>query len=316
MKRIANTELDVFPLCLGGNVFGWTADREQSFAVLDAFAAAGGNFFDTSDVYWKFSPGNKGGESETIIGEWMHTRGCRDRMVVSTKIGAADGMTGGLSAQRIRRNTEASMRRLQVDVIDLLYAHVDDTETPLTETLGAFDELVRAGKVRYIGASRYPTERLAQALEISDREGFTRYVATQPLYSLVERGYEQDVAPLLERTGLASMPYYSLAAGFLTGKYRPGVEVSSARAHGPRPGGAMSYLDARGVRVLDALDEVSAAHTTTVAAVALAWLMAQPTVTAPIASARNVAQLQGILPAAELTLSEQELQLLSAASAQ
>jgi aryl-alcohol dehydrogenase-like predicted oxidoreductase len=314
MKQIPDTDLEVFPLCLGCNVFGWTVDQDGAFAVLDAFAAAGGNFFDTSDAYWKFKPGNKGGESEAIIGEWMRRRRCRGSLVVSTKIGALDGMTGGLTAANIRRAAEASMRRLGVETIDLLYAHVDDTATPIEETLAGFDALVREGKVRYIAASRYTAGRLAEALAVSEREGLARYVALQPLYSLVERDYERELAPVVERAGLAAVPYYSLAAGFLTGKYRPGAKVDSVRANGPRPGGAMSYLDDRGIRLLGVLDEIAAAYGRTVAAVSLAWLLAQPTVTAPIASARTVEQLEEILPAADLRLTGEDIYRLSDAS--
>jgi hypothetical protein len=190
MHTIAHTDLEVFPICLGCNVFGWTVTQDEAFVVLDAFAEAGGNFFDTSDVYWKFIPGNVGGESETIIGEWMRQRRCRDRMVVSTKIGALDGMTGGLTASNIRMYTEASMKRLGVDTIDLLYAHVDDHDTPLEETLSGFDTLVREGKVRYIAASRFDATRLAQAAAIAAREHLAGFAATQSLYSLVERDFE------------------------------------------------------------------------------------------------------------------------------
>lgn len=314
LRQIGETDLKVFPLCLGCNVFGWTVEQDDAHRVLDAFAAAGGNFFDTSDVYWKFKEGNSGGESEAIIGEWMRRRRCRDRMVVSTKIGALDGMTGGLTASNIPAKVEASMRRLGVDTIDLLYAHCDDTETPLEETLGAFDALVRAGKVRYIAASRYEPDRLAEALAISDRDGLARYSATQSLYSLVERGYETSLAPQVEDARIGMMAYYALGAGFLTGKYRPGIRTDSVRAHGPRPGGAESYLDGRGIRLLATLDQLSAEHATSLAAVSLAWLIAKPTVTAPIASARTVEQLEGILPATELSLTADDMRRLDEAS--
>lgn len=313
-RQLGTTDLKVFPLCLGCNVFGWTVDQDSAFGILDAFLDAGGNFFDTSDVYWKFKDGNKGGESETIVGEWMRRRGTRDRMVVSTKIGALDGLIGGLTAPKVRTCAEDSMRRLGVDTIDLLYAHTDDTATLLEETLGAFDELIRAGKVRYVAASRYDAERLQSALDISARNGWAAYCATQTLYSLVERGYEQTHRPLIEANRLGMMPYYALGAGFLTGKYRPGVSVDSVRAKGPRPGGAESYLDERGLKVLGVLDDLAEAHHTTVAAVSLAWLMTQPTVTAPIASARSVEQLMGLLPSTQIELSADELQRLDEAS--
>jgi aryl-alcohol dehydrogenase-like predicted oxidoreductase len=205
LRQIGDTDLNVFPLCLGCNVFGWTVDQDDAFRVLDAYLAAGGNFFDTADVYWKFKEDNKGGESETIIGEWMRRRRCRDRMIVSTKIGALDGLTGGLTAANIRAKTAESMRRLGVDTIDLLYAHTDDTQTPLEETLGGFDALVREGKVRYIAASRYDVNRLGEAFEISNKNGFVRYSATQSLYSLVERGYEGTLEPLVEKSRIGMM---------------------------------------------------------------------------------------------------------------
>jgi aryl-alcohol dehydrogenase-like predicted oxidoreductase len=311
MVKIAATTLDVFPLCLGGNVFGWTADEGQSFAVLDAYAAAGGNFVDTADVYAAWVPGNAGGESETIIGRWQRARGNRDEMTIATKVGSAPGLQG-LSEKVIRRAVERSLERLQTDYIDLYYAHYDDPDTPLEETLSAFDALIREGKVRYIGASNHTAARLGEALAISDREGLARYAALQTEYNLVERAkYEGDLRDVCARTGLSCLPYYGLAKGFLTGKYRPGGDdVESARATGAR-----AYLDKRGVELLSVLDDIAAAEATTVAAVALAWLMAQPTVAAPIASARTPGQLDDLLPAATLQLSEDELAALDEASA-
>ncbi|MBP2475685.1 aryl-alcohol dehydrogenase-like predicted oxidoreductase [Crossiella equi] len=311
MARIGTSDLDVFPLCLGGNVFGWTADEQQSFTVLDAFTAAGGNFIDTADVYSAWGEGNSGGESETIIGRWLARRGRRDDVVIATKVGQLPSAKG-LSAASIRKGAEDSLRRLGTDHIDLYYAHIDDTSVPLEETLGAFDALVREGKVRHLAASNYSTDRLAEALEISKRENLATYVALQPEYSLVERGgYEGKLAALVAIEGLSAVPYWGLAKGFLTGKYRPGVQVESARAQA-----AGAYLDERGLRVLAALDEVSAAHADApLASVALAWLAAQPTVAAPIASARTVEQLAEILPAATLELTEDELGLLTKASA-
>jgi aryl-alcohol dehydrogenase-like predicted oxidoreductase len=301
VTRIGTTDLDVFPLCLGGNVFGWTADEQRSFSVLDAYAAAGGNFVDTADIY-------SGGDSETIIGNWLAARGNRDEMVIATKVGGA----GGLGAQNIQRIAEDSLRRLQTDRIDLYYAHFDDASTSLEETLGAFDALVREGKVRHVAASNYTAPRLAEALAVSERLGLTRYVALQPHYNLVEREeYEGELAELCAREGLACLPYFALAKGFLTGKYRPGTDVES-----PRASRASVYLDEGGLEVLAALDEIAAAHQTTVAAVSLSWLLAQPTVAAPIASARTPAQLADWLPAAELRLSDEELQRLSSARAQ
>ena len=310
MAKLGVTDLDVFPLNLGGNVFGWTADRDQSFAVLDAYAAAGGNFVDTADSYGFLEPGKRGGGSEVILGEWLAARGNRDRMVIATK-GTRLAPNEGLSAPAIKGAAEASLRRLGVDTIDLYYTHFDDGKTPVEEFMAAYDELVRAGKVRHIATSNMSPARITAAQAFADANGLARYVAIQPHYNLVERtGFERDVQPLAAELKLACLPYFALAKGFLTGKYRPGgAEVDSPRAQG-----ALAYLDARGERVLAALDEVSAAHGTTQAAVALAWLAAQPTVTAPIASARNVGQLADLLPVGTLTLSAAELAQLTEAS--
>jgi aryl-alcohol dehydrogenase-like predicted oxidoreductase len=304
MTKIADTELDVFPLCLGGNVFGRTADERTSFAVLDAYTGAGGNFIDTADLY-------AGGESERIIGRWLARRGRRDDVVIATKVGMAGGRAN-LKAETVRAAAEESLKSLGVDHIDLYYAHRDDLGTPIEETLGAFDELVREGKVRHIAASNYEAPRLAAALRISATEGLARYVALQPHYNLVERDrFEGDLADVCAAHGLAVLPYFGLAQGFLTGKYRPGgPQVDSTRAERAR-----RHLTDRGVAVLAALDEIAAAHDTTVASVALAWLLAQPTVTAPIASARTPGQLADLLPFTGLTLSADELERLTAASA-
>lgn len=309
MTNLGTSDLDVSRLALGGNVFGWTADEESSFAVLDAYTAAGGNFVDTADVYSAWAPGHAGGESEAVIGRWLKSRGNRDRVVVATKVGMLSGLDD-LRATTITTAAENSLRRLGVDHIDLYYAHKDDLETPQEETLAAFDALVRSGKVRYIAASNFTAERLTSALETSDREGLSRYVALQQHYNLVERSYEGELAAAVTAGGLSTAPYWALAKGFLTGKYRPGVEVESVRA-----AAASKYLDERGLRILAALDEVAAAHDTTVAAAALAWLAAQPTVTAPIASARTVEQLSDLLPALELELKADEVERLTAASA-
>ena len=309
MAKIGNSDLEVYPLNLGGNVFGWTADEQESFAVLDAYTGAGGNFIDTADSYTARVPGNSGGESETIIGNWLARRGRRDDIVIATKVGNWPRRPG-LSAKNIREAAEDSLRRLRTDHLDLYYAHRDDQDVPLEETLGAFDELVRDGKVRYLGASNYSADRLAEALSVSDREGFARYVALQPHYNLVERGYERDLAPLVAKEGLSTLPYFALAKGFLTGKYRSRVVGGSS----PRAEGAVAYLDHRGERVLDALDEIASAHSTTPAAVALAWLAVQPTVAAPIASARNEEQLAALLASVELHLSAAELATLDDAS--
>jgi aryl-alcohol dehydrogenase (NADP+) len=310
LARIASTDLDVFPLCLGGNVFGWTADEATSFDVLDAYAAAGGNFIDTADSYTFFAPGNSGGESETIIGNWMAARGNRDSVVVATKVARLPGREG-LAADNIRAAAEDSLRRLQVDHIDLYYAHIDDPDTPLEDTLTAFAELVGEGKVRYIGASNYDAQRLAEALEVARREALPEFVALQPHYNLVERSlYEGPLRDVVSREGLACLPYFALAKGFLTGKYRD----ANSGVDSPRAERAEAYLDDRGRAVLAALDEVAAAHSTSLAAVAIAWLREQPTVVAPLASARNVWQLTELLPGASLELSDDELGRLGAAS--
>jgi aryl-alcohol dehydrogenase (NADP+) len=306
MTQIAGTDLDVFGLCLGGNVFGWTADQETSFAVLDAYRNAGGNFVDTADLYG-------GSESERIIGEWVGRSGNRAELVIATKVGMTEQRLG-LSANNLRAACDDSLHRLGTDYIDLYYAHQDDPDTPQEETLEAFDQLVQSGKVKHIGASNFTAERLSASLEISDRQGWARYVALQPHYNLVERGaFEGQLQELCERENVGCVPYFGLAKGFLTGKYRPGgAEVDSPRA--PR---ASQYLERGGEAVLEALDEVSAAHGgIPVAAVALAWLAAQPTVVAPIASARNVEQLESLLPMVDLKLTEDEISRLDQAGRQ
>ncbi|GAB2897936.1 aldo/keto reductase [Streptomyces mayteni] len=303
-------DLHVFPLCLGGNVFGWTADEAESFAVLDAYAAAGGDFLDTADSYTAWVEGNSGGESETVIGRWMASRGNRDSIVLATKVGAHPDFKG-LAAATIRRAAEASLRRLGTDRIDLYYTHFDDESVEVSEIVSALDDLVREGKVREIGASNISAARLEASLDFATRENKARYVALQPHYNLVSRDtYEGELAAVAARHGLAAVPYFGLAAGFLTGKYRPGTDVTSARA-----GRAAELLATeRGQRVLAALDEVAAAHSAEVATVALAWLAAQPTVVAPIASARTTAQLPALLAVADLTLTDAELASLTEAS--
>jgi aryl-alcohol dehydrogenase-like predicted oxidoreductase len=307
---LGSSDIAVSRLCLGANVFGWTADRDASWAVLDAFAEAGGTFVDTADSYTWRAPGNSGGESETIIGDWMAARGNRDRVVVATKVGSLPGRPG-LSAANIAAAAEDSLRRLRTDRIDLYYAHRDDPGTPQEEYLAAFDALVRAGKVRAVGASNFTADRLRSALRTSEREGLAAFVALQPHYNLLERAeFETSLAPVLAEEGLACVPYFGLARGFLTGKYRPGgPEVDS-----PRAAAAKQYLDYRGLRALNALEEVAAERGAPVAAVALAWLAQQPTVAAPIASARSPQQLADLLPVLELALGAEELDRLSAAA--
>jgi aryl-alcohol dehydrogenase-like predicted oxidoreductase len=307
MRSIGTTDLSVHPLALGTNVFGWTTDKETSWAVLDAYVEAGGNFIDTADSYPYWATGES--TSEMIIGEWMEKRGNRDRVVLATKVGMLEGLKG-LDPRTIRTAVEGSLRRLRTDRIDLYWAHVDDPETPLAETLGTFGELIREGKVRHIGASNHGAARLAEALRVADENGLPRYVALQQPYNLVERGYEGELRDVVAREGLSSTPYWSLAKGFLTGKYAPGVEIDS-----PRAAGAAQYLETEhGRRTLEALAKVAAERQVPQATVAVAWLVAQPTVAAPISSARDVEQLRPLLAAAGLTLTPEELRILDEAS--
>ncbi|WP_370260344.1 aldo/keto reductase [Streptomyces sp. V4I8] len=311
LRKLGSSDLEVFPLSLGGNVFGWTADETQSFAVLDAYTAAGGNFIDTADSYSAWVEGNAGGESETIIGNWLKARGNRADVVIATKVSQHPDFQG-LTAANIKAAADASLRRLGTDHIDLYYTHFDKPEVPVEEIIGALDELVKAGKVRHIAASNISAERLEASLAFSDREGLARYVALQPHYNLVSRDtYEGALQNLAEREGLAAVPYFALAAGFLTGKYRPGTTVRSPRAEG-----AGKHADTeRGQKVLAALDEIAAAHEVAPATVALSWLAAQPTVAAPIASARTVEQLPALVGVDELKLTEEEITSLTKASA-
>ncbi|WP_320670924.1 aldo/keto reductase [Patulibacter defluvii] len=310
MPRIGTSDLDVFPLNLGGNVFGWTADERQSHQVLDAFADAGGNFVDTADSYSAWVPGHEGGESERIIGSWLRGRR-REDVVIATKVSQHPARLG-LGHDNVIAAAEDSLRRLGTDHIDLYYAHFDDAETPLEETLRAFDQLVRDGKVRWIAGSNYSAERLSEALAIQQREGLAPWVALQPHYNLVERAeFEGAKREIAERERLGVLPYWALAKGFLTGKYRD----PAAPGDSPRAASALEYLDDRGRGVLAALDAVAAEHDSSVTAVAIAWLAAQPTVVAPIASARTVEQLQPLLEGARLRLDDAQLARLDAASA-
>ncbi|MFJ2743245.1 aldo/keto reductase [Streptomyces sp. NPDC087440] len=312
LRPLGTSGLDVFPLALGGNVFGWTADRDQSFAVLDAYVAGGGNFVDTADAYSAWVPGNEGGESETVLGAWLAARGNRDDVVLATKVGAHPSFKG-LSATTIKAAAEESLRRLGTDHIDLYYTHFDDPTVPVEEIVGALDQLVRDGKVRAVAASNISPDRLRESLDFAEREGLAKYSALQPQYNLVSRDtYEGELQEVASQAGLAAVPYYALASGFLTGKYRvDGEAVQSQRAEG-----AGKHLQTeRGRKVLAALDEVAQAHDTEVASVALAWLASRPTVVAPIASARTVEQLPALLAVADLTLTDAELSKLTVASA-
>ncbi|MEU8415798.1 aldo/keto reductase [Amycolatopsis japonica] len=313
LRPLASSDLLVSPLCLGGNVFGWTADEPGSFEVLDAYHRAGGNFVDTADSYMYQFPGNEPGQSEIIIGEWLAARRNRDDMVVATKVGDHPRFKG-LAPANIKAAAEESLRRLGTDRIDLYYTHFDDESVPVEDIVTALDDLVKAGKVRAIAASNISPERLSASLAFSDREGLARYVALQPQYNLVSRDtYEGERRDIVRREGLACVPYFALASGFLTGKYRPGNAVENIRN---LPGLAGGYADTeRGANVLAAVEEVATARGVEMATVAVAWLAQQSTVTAPIASARTVEQLPALLALFELRLSDAELGTLTDASA-
>ncbi|KOG59454.1 aldo/keto reductase [Streptomyces flaveolus] len=310
-RNLGSTNLQVHPLCLGGNVFGWSADENESFAVLDAYATAGGNFIDTSDAYSSWAPGHKGGESETVIGRWMAARGNRSDVVIATKGGLHPELRG-LAPATIKAAVEGSLRRLRTDYIDLYYTHADDRSVPVEEIITALDGLVKEGKVRAIAASNISPERLTASLAFSEREGLARYVALQPHYNLVSRDtYEGELQDVAARNDLAAVPYFALASGFLTGKYRHNSAVDSVRAEG-----AAKHLEGeRGPKVLAALDHIAQVHEAEIATVALAWLAARPTVTAPIASARTVEQLPALLALTDLRLTDNEIAQLDAASA-
>src|SRR3984885_11516016 len=288
-RRLGQSDIRTAPLCLGGNVFGWTLDETASFRILDEFVAAGFDVIDTADVYSTWVPGHVGGESETIIGKWFRQRNNRSRVILATKVGwLMPPDRKGLSKLNITRAVEDSLRRLQTDYIDLYQAHVDDADTALEETLGAFGDLIRQGKVRTIGASNYSAARLSEALDLAHSQGLPRYESLQPLYNLYDRAdFEKELAPLCVQRGVGVISYFSLASGFLTGKYRSQQDLAG-RARGA---GVGKYLNPRGSAILAALDEVAAAHSSTPASVALAWLMTRPGVTAPIASATSSQQL-------------------------
>ena len=309
-RRLGKSELTVAPLCFGGNVFGWTADEAASFALLDGFVDAGFNFIDTADVYSKWAPGHHGGESEIIIGDWLRRRGKRDDVIIATKVGSEMGPgKKGLSKAYIARAVEDSLRRLGTDYIDLYQSHRDDEETPIEETLEAYGALIKAGKVRAIGASNFTAERLAASLDASAKLGLPRYETLQPEYNLMVRDFERELAPLCAQRGLGVIPYFSLASGFLTGKYRSKADLKQS----PRGEDVEPYLNERGFKVLDALDQVAARHDSRPAQVALAWLMTK--VTAPIASATNLKQLTDLVASARLKLTAADIAALEAASA-
>jgi aryl-alcohol dehydrogenase-like predicted oxidoreductase len=312
-RPLGRSGLNVFPLCLGGNVFGWTADEATSHAVLDRYVAAGGNFIDTANAYSAWVPGHRGGESEAVIGRWLKKRKRRDDVVIATKVGwEMPGVDVGLKRAQIERGIDDSLRRLQTDVIDLYYAHKDDPATPLDETLAAFDGLVKAGKVRAIAASNYTAERLQEALAVSAREGLARYECLQPMYNLVDHAdVDAALVPLCRREQIAIAPYFALAAGFLSGKYRK-PEDAAGRAREAR---VKQYFNPRGQRILDALHAVADRVGAPPASVAIAWVIAQPGLTSAIASATSVAQLDELLRATSLALPEAALAELSHAAA-
>lgn len=309
-REIGRSGLTVAPLAFGGNVFGWTADATTSFAILDAFVGAGFNLIDTADVYSAWAPGNAGGESETVIGDWLKKSGQRDRVVIATKV-AKWSRFPGLSPKNIQAAADASLQRLRCEQIDLYQAHEDDASVPLAETLGAFSRLIEQGKIRAIGASNYSSARLAEALAVADAHRLPRYQCLQPEYSLIARAeYESELEPLVRREHIGVIGYFALASGFLTGKYRSAADLAKS-VRGDR---VSRYLDARGLRILAVLDAVAAAQRATPAQVALAWLMARPGLTAPIASATSVEQLQELMAAANLQLTAAEIAALDQAS--
>jgi aryl-alcohol dehydrogenase-like predicted oxidoreductase len=312
-RELGSCGLKIAPLMLGGNVFGWTADEATSFKLLDAFLGAGLNAIDTADVYSRWVPGHKGGESETILGRWLKARGVRSRIVLATKVGFDKGPDGkGLSRERIRLGIEASLRRLETDYIDLYQSHIDDESTPLEETLATYADLIAEGKVRAIGASNYGSDRLAAALGAARAQHLPRYESLQPLYNLMDRaGFEAELEPLCLKERIGVIAYYGLAAGFLTGKYRSSSDFQKSPRGARMPG----YLNERGLRVLKALDGVAARTGSSPAQVALAWLMARPAVTAAIASATNLEQLAELVAATRLTLDQAAIRELDAASA-
>ncbi|AGA80685.1 aldo/keto reductase [Echinicola vietnamensis] len=309
--KISKTDLEVSRINLGGNVFGWTLDEQQSFKILDTFVGAGFNFIDTADTYSWWVNG-KGGQSEIIIGNWMKARGNRKDLVIATKVGSETKEHGfDISKKHILKSVDESLQRLQTDYIDLYYTHFDDEKTPVEETLSAYDEIVKAGKVRYIAASNVSPERLIESFEVAEKNNFPKYVALQPHYNLLERTkYETAYAPLVEKFGLTVFPYWSLAAGFLTGKYRSEADLKKS----VRGGSVSKYLNEKGLTVLSALDRVSAKHNSTQATVSLAWLLAQPHIGAPIVSATSESQLQTLFAAPKLKLDSEALEILQRAS--
>ncbi len=312
-RKLGNSGLEVAPLAFGGNVFGWTTDEPTSFALLDAFVDAGFNLIDTADIYSTWVEGHRGGESETILGKWLQRSGKRAKVVIASKVGKEMGPSSqGLSKNYILQAVEDSLRRLQTDYIDLYQSHADDPDTPLEETLEAYDQLIKQGKVRAIGASNYSAERLAQSLEASEQTGYPRYESLQPLFNLYDReDYEKELEPLCLEKGIGVISYFSLGSGFLTGKYRSTADLSN-RARGSF---VEKYLNERGFRIVEALDNIAQEHNMTPAQVALAWLISHPSITAPIASATNLKQLSELLEATTIELDPSVIDRLNQASA-
>lgn len=310
--QIGTTDIKVAPFNLGGNVFGWTLDEKKSFEILDAFVDARFDFIDTADMYSYWIDGGAGGQSETIIGKWMKARNNRDKVIIATKVGGATGVNEvDTSRKHILETVEKSLKRLQTDYIDIYYTHYDDEKTPIEETLGAYDELIKQGKIRHIAASNISPERLRESMEISEKNNLPKYQALQPLYNLVEReGYEKNYAPLVEEFGLTVFPYYALASGFLTGKYRSKDDLAKS----VRGQGVANYLNDKGLNILKALDELAEKHNAVPATISLAWLSAQPNIGGPVASATSIEQLNQILASTKINLSQEDLELLDKAS--
>ncbi|MDN3724887.1 aldo/keto reductase [Aequorivita sp. SDUM287046] len=311
-RELGNSGLKVSPITFGGNVFGWTVDKKQSFKLLDAFVEAGFNFIDTADTYSWWVAGNKGGESEAIIGHWFTERKNRDRIILSTKVGSQNNEHPvNVSKKFILESVEKSLKRLKTDYIDLYQTHFDDEKTPVEETLSAYQQLIDEGKVRVIGTSNMSPERIRKSLKAAEKEGLPKYETLQPLYNLMEREkYEHELRGIVEENNMGVLSYYSLASGFLTGKYRSKSDLDKSE----RGGGVEKYLNKKGFKVLEALDKVSEKHGTTQATISLAWLMARPTITAPIVSATTLKQMESIIKAPQLRLDEEDMELLNRAS--
>lgn len=312
-RKLGNSDLFVYPITFGGNVFGWTIDEKQSFEILDGFMEAGFNFIDTADSYSHWVPGNRGGESETIIGNWMQSRNNRNKLILATKVGSIPGTDKkSLSKDYILKSVEGSLKRLKTDYIDLYQSHYDDADTPIQESLEAYDQLIRAGKVRWIGASNFSAARLTESLDIAQRLSLPKYQTFQPEYNLYKRaGYEKELEKVATDHQLGVINYYALASGFLTGKYRSETDLNKSQ----RGSGVKAYLNERGFKILDALDQVSEQYNASPASIALAWLIARPSVTAPIASVTNLTQLTELTKAAALKLSNEDISVLDEASA-